>query len=308
MVDAIRYRGPAVGRTYAPARDESIELPDGRTLAYAEWGDLDGRPVFSFHGMPGSRLFVPDPEAARDEHVRLIAPDRPGMGGSDPQPGHVVADWPADVVTLADTLGLDTFGVFGWSAGTPYAFACAALIPERSIAVAATTSAAAMRYLIHDDPDFRESILDDEDRQIFDALPQGREAAERLAAELAAGFIEWLTEHPEELVEHESDPGDEGFLADPSQRQAFIDSIREAVRQGAEAFAPAYVAQIAPWGFRLEDIAIPVHVWAGANDRITPPERMQLVADKIPNVEFTLWDDAGHAGIDKHFRDVLREL
>jgi pimeloyl-ACP methyl ester carboxylesterase len=87
-----------------------------------------------------------------------------------------------------------------------------------------------------------------------------------------------------------------------------VHSIREAVRQGPEAFAPAYVAQIAPWGFRLEHIAIPVHVWAGANDRITPPERMRLVADKIPNVEFTIWDGVGHAGIAKHFREVLREL
>src|SRR5436309_3076234 len=102
-----------VGGSYAPARDSAIQLPDGRALAYAEWGDPDGRPVFYFHGMPASRLFVPDPEAAAGEHVRLIAADRPGMGGSDPQPGHVVADWPADVVALADALGLERFGVVG---------------------------------------------------------------------------------------------------------------------------------------------------------------------------------------------------
>ena len=77
------------------------------------------------------RPAVPDPDAASDEHVRLIAPDRPGMGRSDPQPGHVVADWPADVAALADTLGLETFGVVGWSAGTPYAFACAAFPSRR---------------------------------------------------------------------------------------------------------------------------------------------------------------------------------
>ena len=299
---------PTVGTTYAPSRDATITLPDGRTLAYAEWGDLDGRPVFYFHGMPGSRLFAPDPVTAADEHVRLIAPDRPGMGRSDPQPGHVVADWPSDVAALADALGLDEFGVLGWSAGTPYAFACAALIPERSIAVAGTTSAAAMRYLLVEDPEQRDSTLDDDDRQVYDALSEGREAAERVAAELSAGFCEWLTEHPEGLLEHENDPGDEAFLADPSEREAFIRSIREAVRQGPEAFAPAYVAQVAPWGFRLEDIPIPVHVWAGGTDRITPPERMQLVADKIPNVEFTVWEDVGHVGLTKYFRDVLREL
>ena len=67
------------GSGWIPARDDSIRLPDGRTLAYAEWGDLGGRPVFYFHGMPGSRLFIPDPDAAADEHVRVIAAARPGM-------------------------------------------------------------------------------------------------------------------------------------------------------------------------------------------------------------------------------------
>ena len=290
-----------------PLKDSSIRLPDGRVLAYAEWGDPDGRPVFFFHGMPGSRLFIPDPDAAVDEHVRVIAPDRPGMGGSDPQPGHVVADWPADVTPLADALGLGRFGVVGWSAGTPYAFACAASIPERLTGAAGTTSGAAMRYLIVEDPGLRVSLLDDDDQQIYDALPQGRDAAEHIAAALAAEFVTSLTEHPEQLVDQESDPGDEAFLDDPAERNAFIHSVREALRQGPEGIAPQYVAQIAPWGFRLEDIAIPVHVWAGANDH-TPPERMRLVADKIPNVEFTIWDDVGHAGIAKHLRDVLHEL
>jgi len=48
-----------------------------------------------------SRLLFPDPEAAADRGVRAITVDRPGMGRSDPQPGHVVGDWPADVVALA---------------------------------------------------------------------------------------------------------------------------------------------------------------------------------------------------------------
>lgn len=294
---------------WRPTTDTTIELPDGRTLAYTGWGDPNGRPVLYFHGMPGSRLFAPDPDAAVDQRVRLIAPDRPGMGGSDPQPGHVVGDWPADVQALADALGLDRFGVVGWSAGTPYAFACAASIPERLTGAAATTSAAAMRYLIDDDPGLRDELLDDDDRAILVALQeQGRDAADELAAELAAGFIEWVAEHPEQLADSDGDPGDEAFLQDPAEHDAFVDSLRESVRQGAEPFAPQYVAQIAPWGFRLEDIVMPVHVWAGANDRTTPPDRMRLVADRIPHVEFTVWPDVGHVGIAKHFRDVLREL
>jgi pimeloyl-ACP methyl ester carboxylesterase len=97
--------------TWTPLRDSSIHLPDGRLLAFAEWGDPKGRPVFLFHGMPGSRLFFPDPVVAAEARVRAITVDRPGMGRSDPQPGHRIADWPRDVVALAEQLGLDRFGV-----------------------------------------------------------------------------------------------------------------------------------------------------------------------------------------------------
>jgi len=72
--------------TWTPLRDSSIHLPDGRLLAFAEWGDPKGRPVFLFHGMPGSRLFFPDPVVAAEARVRAITVDRPGMGRSDPQP------------------------------------------------------------------------------------------------------------------------------------------------------------------------------------------------------------------------------
>jgi pimeloyl-ACP methyl ester carboxylesterase len=105
-----------------------------------------------------------------------------------------------------------------------------------------------------------------------------------------------------------TDEGDENFLADPAERASFVASIRDAVRQGPVPFAPQYVAQLASWGFRLEDISTRVHVWAGANDRTTSPEMMKRVVEKIPDAAFTVWPDAGHAGIAKYFRDVLSEI
>jgi pimeloyl-ACP methyl ester carboxylesterase len=62
----------------------SIRLRDGRKLSFAEYGDPAGRPVFFFHGFPGSRF---DGEHAgrvsESIGVRLIAPERPGLGLSD---------------------------------------------------------------------------------------------------------------------------------------------------------------------------------------------------------------------------------
>jgi pimeloyl-ACP methyl ester carboxylesterase len=289
-----------------PAREDQIQLVDGRRLAFAEWGDLTGRPVLYFHGMPHSRRFFPDPAAAETSGVRAISVDRPGVGASDPQPGHRIADWPADVTALADALGLERIGVLGWSAGVSYTLACAALIPDRLTGAAVTSSNAALAYLLDEDPE--PAWLDDDDRAVIAALPQGLEAAAAVASELGDEWVRGVQTRPETIIEGTTDPGDEWFFDDPARRKAFLDAVRDAVRQGVAGIAPLWVAPLAPWGFRLEDIAMPVHLWTGANDLRTPPDQMRRLAEHIPNHTLTVWEDVGHLGIAKYMPDVLAEL
>ncbi len=114
------------------------KLPDGRSLAYAGYGDPQGFPVFFFHGTPGSHidweLFDVEDTASR-LGVRLIAVDRPGIGLSDYQSGRRFLDWPADLAALADRLALERFSVLGFSSGGAYALVCPLKIPERLVRV-----------------------------------------------------------------------------------------------------------------------------------------------------------------------------
>ena len=63
--------------------------------------------------------------------LRLIAPDRPGIGQSDFQLDRSFSDWVRDIEFLSDTLGLDRFSIWGISGGGGYTLACATLIPEK---------------------------------------------------------------------------------------------------------------------------------------------------------------------------------
>ncbi|WP_420028720.1 alpha/beta fold hydrolase [Halorussus caseinilyticus] len=102
------------------SQTKTVALPDGRTLAYDEYGPGDGTPVFCFHGNPGSRrLWALFEDAAERLGARVVAPDRPGFGRSDFRPGRELLDWPADVSALADHLGVESFAVVGFSAGVP---------------------------------------------------------------------------------------------------------------------------------------------------------------------------------------------
>ena len=105
---------------------------DGRTLAFCEWGDPKGAPVFSLHGTPGSRLTRhPDSEVYRRAGVRAITYDRAGYGLSTRLPGRSIAHAAADVATIADALGIERFAVTGGSGGAPHSLACGTLLAGR---------------------------------------------------------------------------------------------------------------------------------------------------------------------------------
>src|SRR5690242_4496578 len=115
-----------------PEPYSALKLKDGRTLAYLDVGPADGRVVFHFHGHGSSRLeALTLADAAARAGVRVIAPDRPGIGYSDPKNGDRLLDWPADVAEAADLLGIARFAVQGMSAGGPYALACAHALADR---------------------------------------------------------------------------------------------------------------------------------------------------------------------------------
>ena len=90
----------------AASTQRTARTPDGRTLAIEEAGDPGGRPVLVHNGTPNSRhLYAPAVADAAARGLRLIGYDRPGYGGSTPQPGRTVADCAADVRAICAELG-----------------------------------------------------------------------------------------------------------------------------------------------------------------------------------------------------------
>src|SRR5580693_1023641 len=127
----------------AAVTQRTVSTPDGRTLAIEEAGDPAGRPVLVHNGTPNSRhLYAPAAADAAARGLRLIGYDRPGYGGSTPQPGRTVADCVADVRTICTGLGIGRLAMWGVSGGGPHVLACAALLPDLVTAVASLASPA----------------------------------------------------------------------------------------------------------------------------------------------------------------------
>ena len=129
------------GGIAAMGMEHWVAVEEGRELQVLERGDRDGKAVLVHNGTPNSRLmYEPDVRRAERQGVRLISYDRPGYGGSTPQPGRAVADCGQDVRAIASGLGIERLAIWGISGGGPHALACAALLPDLVPAVGVLAS------------------------------------------------------------------------------------------------------------------------------------------------------------------------
>lgn len=106
---------------------------DGSVIAVDVVGGQDATPVLLCHGLADSRLSADwFGQAAWELGLRVIAPDRPGTGGTDLRRMRCLAEWVEDATLVLDALGADAVALLGISGGGPFAAACAAGIPGRA--------------------------------------------------------------------------------------------------------------------------------------------------------------------------------
>ena len=282
--------------------DQFITLNDGRKLGFAEYGDPHGKPIFLFHGIPGSRMTRhPDPWIAVRNHVRLIVPDRPGMGLSDFMASRTILDWPHDVEELANSLGIAKFSVLGISGGGPYAAACAYSIPQRLIQVGLVSGVGPVI-----NPDLLKGMLPSNQM----GYSVGRWMPWFLWRVIFQLYYGGISSHPEKLaVMQEGEPeSDKIIFAEPGVRQVFIANFGEAFRQGTMGAARDGWLLSRPWGFPLEEITVPTYLWQGEEDVIVTPAMGKMMAAQIPVCQARFLPGEGHLVYFKHWQDILNSL
>jgi pimeloyl-ACP methyl ester carboxylesterase len=270
-----------------------VELDDGRTLhAYDTGTDRTDGPlaVFWHHGTPNIGA-PPAPLFSDAERLGLswVSYDRPGYGGSTPNPGRDVASAAADVAAVADALGIDRFAVMSHSGGGPHALACAALLPERVLAV---VTVAGLAPYDAEGLDFFDGMADAGVASLR-AAAEGRESRERYedsGAEDDIGFT----------------PADEAALS--GEWSWFLDVVRPALAGGPGGMIDDDLAYVAPWGFDPSQVAAPVFLLHGGSDRVVPSSHSTWLVDRIPLAELQILPDDGHITVLNSGADALAWL
>jgi pimeloyl-ACP methyl ester carboxylesterase len=278
------------------ARDTTMTLPDGRALAYTDLGAPNGAIVMYFHGAPTSRLdLVGFDDTFAELNVRVVCPDRPGYGGSSPQPDRQMHDWPADVAALADHLGVERFAVTGISSGGPYAVVCAALLPARIVSGAVVAGVTDFAW-----PDAWDGFFENEAAlmRVGDEF-EAQTWCEHHYGVDGSGF---MASFPELA------PADNALLADDVAVQAFTNTIAQAFHQGVSGYAQDITVQGRPWSFDPGDIIAPIRVLHGESDTLVPVAHALHTAELIPHATLSLLPDHGHVSMLGLLPQIVHDL
>ncbi|MEA5408120.1 alpha/beta hydrolase [Haloarculaceae archaeon H-GB2-1] len=254
---------------------------DGRTVAYAEYGSPDGTPLLFFHGTPGSRILgTLFDSAARERDVRVIAPDRPGYGRSDPWPDRTPTDVGAYVDAILADADVSAAAVVGFSGGATYALALAATRPDVVTAVDLVASPAPPA--------------------VTDATPRFQRALGTLASHTPAvmrglyAVNRFVADHASPSTVVSQYTSDDGPPVPDDVAHLVARDFREALCESTDGAVTETCLFTDDWGFDHADVRHDVRLWHGARDENAPLAGARDLRSALPHADLSVFDDADH--------------
>lgn len=282
-----------------PHDEESsvLKLKNGRQLGYLLVGTnvrTADQHIFWHHGHPSSRLDVTAFDLSCFPNTCIIGVDRPGAGLSEQYVGRKVSDHVQDVLELADHLGINKFGVVGYSGGGPYALAARALIPPERLDGVVCISGVGPLDVLTTEGMYQENV---------DCFANPKKAARknRLASLFIGSCCCQVTNVPEYALEQMPQPDQDIIRARPSMGETLLKSYKEAFRgNNLDTFVEDcnIYNNFTRWGFQRDDIKgdVPLAILQGDNDKNVPPSHAEWYGE-IQNARVFIAKGHGHISL-----------
>ncbi len=279
-----------------------VTLADGRRLAFVDRGDPNGIPLVFTRGILGSRLTAhPDEQVLVDKGIRLLVPDRPGSGQSDPNSQHSLLTWADDVRQWMAQLGIARWHMMGFATGAAYALACAHQLPAQVISVVLSGAAPPINSM--------------GDLRFFHGdLKHGLMLC-RYSPALAPHVYGLLTKNLASRVHQYFNDTvsvlpacDQKVFADNRLRQNEAQAVLEGAVNGNPTFINELFIACSDWGFELKQIHTPLSLWHGKLDPYVNWQASENMAAQCPNARLQILEDAGQYLIYSHWSQLLDEV
>lgn len=229
--------------------------------------------------------------------IRLVAPDRPGIGLSTFQPNRRILDWPVDVLALANHLKISQFYILGVSGGAPYALACIKRIPkERLLGVSVVSGLYPLK--------FGTTGMMLQTRMLFWVAPW-LTGLTSLMFDTGMGKAARCSDPQvfEDMLEQEINnrhPSDQAVMKDSNHWPTFVAMMREAFAHGSRGTSWDARLNGSEWGFELgqlyidSDIGSSLTLWHGTEDMNSPVAMAKKAKAMMPGSEIRLIEGEGH--------------
>jgi pimeloyl-ACP methyl ester carboxylesterase len=285
-----------------PPSPRTLRIASGRTVGYYEFGDAAGVPVFALHGTPASGAgFAWADDRAHARGVRLVAPDRPGVGRTDRTPLGLkfeIRDYPEELAATADALGIERFRVLGYSGGGPYALAVAHALPDRVLATAVVSGSGQIGAWA--------SVRDfaPTDRRMT-RLSIYAPAIARAALVVSARATRIMPRLSAWLATAELSPTDRTVMKKFTSPQAALALFTRATERTTHGTLVDYAALARRWHFEVTEITVPVRAWHATDDPLVPVRHSEALVVRVPGAEIVRWPGEGHLAIIDRVGEVL---
>lgn len=292
------------GARQAPPESDArlyVELPDGRRLAYREYGAREGKPVLNLvPAITGSFLPRRKSEALQRSGIRLIRVERPGTGGSTFDPHMTIQSFAKDLRSFMDALGLERAVLYGSASAAPFVLAAASELGARVERAGLT----APRIDVHLEKDYRNNPA----LSFYSSLIRNgwlrRGALQLLRQKLSRKVLSGMMQRF-----FQGAPADAALLkADPALREELLDALYDSLSLQVEGVIRE--SELASGGYQLDptQIRCPLHVWLGGEDTQVPLEEAREGIARFSPASLRVFEGEGHLISAARLAGILDEL
>ncbi|EKT55949.1 alpha/beta fold hydrolase [Providencia sneebia] len=262
-------------------RQHFYKLSDGRDLCWFESGPITGFPVIFCTGAGMSGLLGFGIDLLEKLHIRLIVPERAGLGESTQDPQKSFLRYAADIEQLLKSQHITHYSVVGFSQGAVFAMALAFYGKPKSLVIASGQDQ-------FDYPTTAALLKSD----VLNLQKQAIETPDELSNWLQKNVTAaWLLA----FILHYSAQVDQQIYNEETFLEAYTDCVYRAFDQGNWGYIQDLLISFQQWPFSPEEIYCPVSLWYGQQDTSTvhSPDFGKTLATRFPNCKHYLFADEG---------------
>lgn len=248
---------------------------------------------------------------AHELDVRIICPDRPGLGFSTLSPHQTLLNYPDSIAQLAQSLGLKSYRILGCASGGPFALVCAKVLPKEQLIRVGVMAGMGPEKNSPDSKPLSTGTALDLLETFPDLTPKNLDPIFVLnAQDPSPGVLQrHVRDQIDSLPEYEKKSMDDLLAAAPGAVEIITEDQRELYRQGSNGILRDTFIIRAPWGFELEDVEAKVTLWYGTADTTVPIRIGRKMAKKLKRAELKKLAGETHSSIFPHCGEaILRDL